>query len=368
MRSERIFARSIHRSTCSWAACAPEASLSVTSTASSIMWLSSPRSTIAQGLHLPNCATVSFATPAGLRSGQSPCLTGTPECTGAGIRTSRCLARDERHIPGRAGATGGRRVSITRWAMLRLRRGGGQGRYCGVSLWESGRRRCRDRRAGDRRDARPAAAARGSGRSGGGVRCAVQRRSPQHRPRSARCRKRVRRPMRCARSRRRRPRRRLRCRRPPPARSRQPRRRCGAARRRRREGRGTAERGSGARSPDAAGRPAAGRAPGGRRRDPGLAPRRRESEARGAQGPGCRAQGEGLLRRAVPRRMRVGIDLGTTYSLVAEMTSRAGPRSMPDCSDPDLVHTPSAVHITAESNAFVGTLARRCSRTTPRSR
>ena len=31
-----------------------EASLSVTSTASSIMWLSSPRSTIAQGLHLPN--------------------------------------------------------------------------------------------------------------------------------------------------------------------------------------------------------------------------------------------------------------------------------------------------------------------------
>ncbi len=55
--------------------------------------------------------------------------------------------------------------------------------------------------------------------------------------------------------------------------------------------------------------------------------------------------------------MRVGIDLGTTYSLVAEMDVEGRPRLIPDCSDPDLVHTPSAVHITAEGNAFVGTLA-----------
>ena len=55
--------------------------------------------------------------------------------------------------------------------------------------------------------------------------------------------------------------------------------------------------------------------------------------------------------------MRVGIDLGTTYSLVAEMDVEGQPRLIPDCSDPDLVHTPSAVHITAEGNAFVGTLA-----------
>ena len=55
--------------------------------------------------------------------------------------------------------------------------------------------------------------------------------------------------------------------------------------------------------------------------------------------------------------MRVGIDLGTTYSLVAEMDVEGQPHLIPDCSDPDLVHTPSAVHITPEGNAFVGTLA-----------
>ena len=58
------------------------------------------------------------------------CLTGAPG--GHPVQVygqARCPARDERHILGRAEATGGRRVSITRCGMLRLRRGGGQGRF-----------------------------------------------------------------------------------------------------------------------------------------------------------------------------------------------------------------------------------------------
>jgi molecular chaperone DnaK (HSP70) len=54
--------------------------------------------------------------------------------------------------------------------------------------------------------------------------------------------------------------------------------------------------------------------------------------------------------------MRVGIDLGTTYSLVAEMDVEGRPHLIPDSADPELVHTPSAVQITP-GNAFVGTLA-----------
>src|SRR5512138_2870499 len=54
--------------------------------------------------------------------------------------------------------------------------------------------------------------------------------------------------------------------------------------------------------------------------------------------------------------MRVGIDLGTTYSLIAEMGVEGKPTLIPDCNDPELVHTPSSVHI-AGCNAFVGTLA-----------
>ncbi|HVO11181.1 MAG TPA: Hsp70 family protein [Vicinamibacteria bacterium] len=54
--------------------------------------------------------------------------------------------------------------------------------------------------------------------------------------------------------------------------------------------------------------------------------------------------------------MRVGIDLGTTYSLIAEMGVEGRPTLIPDCSDPELVHTPSSVHI-AGCNAFVGTMA-----------
>jgi molecular chaperone DnaK (HSP70) len=54
--------------------------------------------------------------------------------------------------------------------------------------------------------------------------------------------------------------------------------------------------------------------------------------------------------------MRVGIDLGTTYSLVAEMGVDGKPNLIPDQADPELVHTPSSVHI-AGCNAFVGTMA-----------
>ena len=54
--------------------------------------------------------------------------------------------------------------------------------------------------------------------------------------------------------------------------------------------------------------------------------------------------------------MKVGIDLGTTYSLVAEMDVEGKPNLIPDHSDPEVVHTPSAVHI-AQNNAFVGSMA-----------
>jgi molecular chaperone DnaK len=54
--------------------------------------------------------------------------------------------------------------------------------------------------------------------------------------------------------------------------------------------------------------------------------------------------------------MRVGIDLGTTYSLVAEMDVEGRPRLVPDAGDPELVHTPSTVQLAA-GHAFVGTLA-----------
>lgn len=51
--------------------------------------------------------------------------------------------------------------------------------------------------------------------------------------------------------------------------------------------------------------------------------------------------------------MKVGIDLGTTYSLIAKMEPDGRPVLMPDYSDADTVHTPSAVHI-AGNSAFVG--------------
>jgi molecular chaperone DnaK len=54
--------------------------------------------------------------------------------------------------------------------------------------------------------------------------------------------------------------------------------------------------------------------------------------------------------------MKVGIDLGTTYSLVAEMDVEGRPNLIPDQSDPEVFHTPSAVHV-AQSSAFVGSLA-----------
>jgi molecular chaperone DnaK (HSP70) len=51
--------------------------------------------------------------------------------------------------------------------------------------------------------------------------------------------------------------------------------------------------------------------------------------------------------------MRVGIDLGTTYSLIARMAGNGKPILMPDHSEQDVFHTPSVVHITSNS-AVVG--------------
>ena len=54
--------------------------------------------------------------------------------------------------------------------------------------------------------------------------------------------------------------------------------------------------------------------------------------------------------------MRVGIDLGTTYSLVARMDPEGRPVLVPDHAESDVFHTPSVVHI-AQNAAFVGRLA-----------
>jgi molecular chaperone DnaK len=51
--------------------------------------------------------------------------------------------------------------------------------------------------------------------------------------------------------------------------------------------------------------------------------------------------------------MRVGIDLGTTYSLVARMESSGGPILLPDQTEQDVFHTPSVVYVTSNS-AVVG--------------
>lgn len=53
--------------------------------------------------------------------------------------------------------------------------------------------------------------------------------------------------------------------------------------------------------------------------------------------------------------MRVGIDLGTTYSLIARMGLDGTPVLLPDHSDRDLFHTPSAVCILPNA-AFVGSM------------
>ncbi|MCL4819325.1 MAG: Hsp70 family protein [Vicinamibacteria bacterium] len=54
--------------------------------------------------------------------------------------------------------------------------------------------------------------------------------------------------------------------------------------------------------------------------------------------------------------MKAGIDLGTTFSLVARMDLAGRPALIPDHADPELLHTPSAVHL-AQGAAFVGHLA-----------
>lgn len=54
--------------------------------------------------------------------------------------------------------------------------------------------------------------------------------------------------------------------------------------------------------------------------------------------------------------MKAGIDLGTTYSLAAEMGGEGKPVLIPDQGDAEAFHTPSVVYIT-QGNAFVGSLA-----------
>jgi molecular chaperone DnaK len=54
--------------------------------------------------------------------------------------------------------------------------------------------------------------------------------------------------------------------------------------------------------------------------------------------------------------MRVGIDLGTTYSLVARMDAEGRPALVPDHAESDVFHTPSVVHL-AQGAAFVGRMA-----------
>lgn len=51
--------------------------------------------------------------------------------------------------------------------------------------------------------------------------------------------------------------------------------------------------------------------------------------------------------------MKVGIDLGTTYSLIARMGSCGSPILMPDQSDQDVFHTPSIVYV-GSNTAVVG--------------
>lgn len=53
--------------------------------------------------------------------------------------------------------------------------------------------------------------------------------------------------------------------------------------------------------------------------------------------------------------MNVGIDLGTTYSLIARLEPDGTPALLPDHADPTLVHTPSAVYI-GQDQAVVGHL------------
>jgi molecular chaperone DnaK len=53
--------------------------------------------------------------------------------------------------------------------------------------------------------------------------------------------------------------------------------------------------------------------------------------------------------------MNVGIDLGTTYSLIARLEADGTPSLLPDHTDPSLVHTPSTVYI-GKDCAIVGQL------------
>src|SRR5262245_35525519 len=54
--------------------------------------------------------------------------------------------------------------------------------------------------------------------------------------------------------------------------------------------------------------------------------------------------------------MHVGIDLGTTYPLIARLDSDVRPALLPDCTDRELVHTPSVVYVNGRA-AYVGHVA-----------
>src|SRR5689334_2164748 len=51
--------------------------------------------------------------------------------------------------------------------------------------------------------------------------------------------------------------------------------------------------------------------------------------------------------------MQVGVDLGTTYSLVARVDHEGRPTLLPDHAERDVVHTPSVVYVNGRT-AFVG--------------
>src|SRR5207253_1552766 len=60
-------------------------------------------------------------------------------------------------------------------------------------------------------------------------------------------------------------------------------------------------------------------------------------------------------RRGAGGKMNVGIDLGTTYSLIGRLESDGTPTLLPDHTDPTLVTTPSVVYI-GKDTAIVGQL------------
>ena len=100
-----------------------------------------------------------------------------------------------------------------------------------------------------------------------------------------------------------------------------------------------------------------------------LAALKADAAARKAAGGGPRGRGVSASEAAFRGRerrsgMRVGIDLGTTYSLISDIGPEGRPRLIPDCLEPELVHTPSVIHI-EKASAFVGSMAEALLETDP---